>query len=291
MTDFAGGGGHSSAPARPTRYVVADLDFGIRAENPELAALLDHILGAFRAVGDPHDWYSFHPGDGSSHVVQRNGTQILRMSDHHLVGVFLWHLNQRVMLETRSALTVHAGVVSSGDRALVFPGDANAGKSTLVAALVTAGFDYLSDEAALLDLEGTLVHPYHRSVSLEPGSWPLLPGLRPAPPAGFPAPSDLWILPPDELRDSCLGAACPPGWVLFPRLAVGDGTSLQPVSRADALRRLARRSTNLAALGTPGFRSLVRTVEASSCWEIALDGVRTAVEELQRLVTDRGSDP
>lgn len=271
------------------RYRLADLDFGICAEPPELAALLDRLLRSFRAPGEPLEWYSLTPVEGAAHVVHLGDVQVLRMADHHLVGVFLWHLNQRVMLETTSTLTVHAGVVSHDGRALIFPGDANAGKSTLVAALVHAGFQYLSDEAALIDLDDAIVHPYHRSVSLEPGSWPLLPWLRPhAAAGGFPEPRDLWLLPAHEIAPGGLGAACAPGHIVFPRLAVGEGIHLRAVSRAESLRRMARRTTNLAAHGTAGFHALVRTVAASSCWEISLDGVDGAVDALRRLVTHRG---
>src|SRR5207244_10711784 len=91
-----------------------------------------------------------------------------------LVGVLLWHLNQRVMEETRSCLAIHAAVASLGGHAVVLPGDADAGKSTLVAALVADGFDYLSDEAAMVDLASNQVRPYARAISLQEGSWPLL---------------------------------------------------------------------------------------------------------------------
>lgn len=60
---------------------------------------------------------------------------------------------------------VHAGVVARHGRALVLPAATFAGKSTLVAALVRAGADYLSDEYAVLAADGR-VHPYARRISL-----------------------------------------------------------------------------------------------------------------------------
>ena len=66
---------------------------------------------------------------------------------------------------------VHAGVVAHGGGALILPGRSLAGKSTLVAALVAHGAEYLSDEYAVLDAEGA-VHPYPKPLSLRvtPGS-------------------------------------------------------------------------------------------------------------------------
>jgi hypothetical protein len=69
----------------------------------------------------------------------------------------------------RDYLFVHAGVVVWRDRAVLLPGHSFSGKSTLVAALLEAGAGYLSDEYALLDLNGR-VHAYPRPLALRDGS-------------------------------------------------------------------------------------------------------------------------
>ena len=79
--------------------------------------------------------------------------------------------------ETAEGLVfVHAGVVAVDGRAIVVPGPSRAGKSTLVAALVRAGAEYLSDEFAPLDARG-LVHAYRRTPTQRPDSpaaaWPV----------------------------------------------------------------------------------------------------------------------
>ena len=65
------------------------------------------------------------------------------------------------------SIFIHAGVVAHRGRALVFPGDSFAGKTTLVAALAKRGALYFSDEFAVLDADG-LVHPYPKSLSIRP---------------------------------------------------------------------------------------------------------------------------
>lgn len=52
------------------------------------------------------------------------------------------------------ALFVHAGAVSMNGRALLLPGASGVGKTTLVQALLHAGASYLSDDYAVLDIEG-----------------------------------------------------------------------------------------------------------------------------------------
>jgi hypothetical protein len=65
---------------------------------------------------------------------------------------------------------IHAGAVARAGRAIVLPGRSWSGKSTLVAALVRAGADYLSDEYAVLDSNGR-VHPFAKPLSVRaPGS-------------------------------------------------------------------------------------------------------------------------
>ncbi|MEJ7582719.1 MAG: hypothetical protein WKF43_01285 [Acidimicrobiales bacterium] len=73
---------------------------------------------------------------------------------------------RRTLAERSPTLVfVHAGAVAVDGRAVVLPGRSEAGKSSLVAALVGAGAEYLSDEYAPLDGAG-LVHPYPQDIRL-----------------------------------------------------------------------------------------------------------------------------
>jgi hypothetical protein len=60
---------------------------------------------------------------------------------------------------------VHAGVVGWNGRAILVPGRSRSGKTTLVAELVKAGAQYLSDEFAVLDGRGR-VHPFAKPLSI-----------------------------------------------------------------------------------------------------------------------------
>lgn len=65
-------------------------------------------------------------------------------------------------------LFIHAGAVEWHGVGIVVPGRSLSGKSSLVAALLRAGANYLSDEFAPLDREGN-IHPYPRHLSLRDG--------------------------------------------------------------------------------------------------------------------------
>jgi len=73
--------------------------------------------------------------------------------------------NFHVSQHAQSYAFVHAGVVAWNDLAIVIPGASRSGKSTLVAAFLRAGADYLSDEFAVFDGVGRL-HPFPQPISL-----------------------------------------------------------------------------------------------------------------------------
>jgi hypothetical protein len=70
-----------------------------------------------------------------------------------------------VALHAQGRVFIHAGVVASGERAILIPGRTLTGKTTLVAALLRAGATYYSDEYAVLD-EAGWVHPFAKALSV-----------------------------------------------------------------------------------------------------------------------------
>ena len=73
-------------------------------------------------------------------------------------------LRHAVATRARGRTFVHAGVVGWRGRAILLPGRSRSGKTTLVAELVRAGAEYLSDEFAVLDGSGR-VHPFAKRLS------------------------------------------------------------------------------------------------------------------------------
>lgn len=75
-------------------------------------------------------------------------------------------LNQAAATHASDAILLHAGVVARGGRALVVCGESGAGKSSLVAALIVDGWEYLTDEVAAIDPDGWKVTPYPKWIDL-----------------------------------------------------------------------------------------------------------------------------
>jgi hypothetical protein len=77
-------------------------------------------------------------------------------------------LDEAIIPRMPGLCAVHAGAVAWQDRVLLLPGKTHAGKSSLVAALLRRGAVYLSDEYALIDVEGR-AHPYPRPLLVRNG--------------------------------------------------------------------------------------------------------------------------
>jgi hypothetical protein len=81
------------------------------------------------------------------------------------LGLLDTHVHACVALHAPNHIFIGAGTVAHRGRAILLPGTALSGKTTLVAALVRAGCGYYSDQYAVLDEQGR-VHPYARPASL-----------------------------------------------------------------------------------------------------------------------------
>jgi hypothetical protein len=112
------------------------------------------------------------PGGGASdgdHILYRDETEIFRGPDlGGALGRFEDSTRFLVAESSPQRTFLHAGAVGYAGRAIVLPGVAGTGKTTLTAALVRAGATYLSDEYALIDERGR-IHPYPKPLSIVQG--------------------------------------------------------------------------------------------------------------------------
>jgi len=87
-----------------------------------------------------------------------------------VVDALEYELRMHVAYHSPTHVLVHAGAVAVGARAIIVPGGSFSGKTALVAALISAGASYYSDEYAVLDSEGFL-HPFPTPLAMRtPGA-------------------------------------------------------------------------------------------------------------------------
>jgi hypothetical protein len=159
-----------------------------------------------------------------------------------------WLVNQHVidgLTETETG--VHAACAQRGAEILLIPAPSGSGKSTTVAGLVRAGWDYLTDETAVLDNETLTVTPYSKPISIDHGAWPLFPEIE-----GLPRSEDSCLVPVARLGGS-VGFGGRVTAVVCPTFSDGREVRLEPMSPAEVVMALA---TSTFAFSSAGQRHL-----------------------------------
>ena len=141
------------------------------------------------------------------------------------------------LLKWRGLYSLHAAGVAAGGRALLLAGASGSGKSTLSLALARAGLEFMADDMVFLEAGGR-VHPFPEQLDVSPeaAAWfEELRGLGDVPADGWPK----HRVHVDEALGARLGAAAAPAALVFPAIAGGERSRLEPLSAAEALVELA----------------------------------------------------
>jgi hypothetical protein len=264
--------------------------------DDELGQRVDRILDPFVSPGRGATAYRLHDGGRDrltrfslfyqDELVAECGT------DSQLVEILLWHVNRRIVSSGSDYLMFHAAAAAKDDRVVILPAPTGSGKTTLVAELVRAGMDYLSDEVVAIDPESGLVHPVPKSLTLKAGSWPLFPAL--SNPSSRDGTDDLGTprhIDPRQLREDSISGPAMPSLVVFPRYAPGAPTRLRGLTPDESLVSLAENSFNLAPHGKRGLRVLCQIVETAPCLELVMGELGAACELIAGLLENAAPMP
>jgi hypothetical protein len=235
------------------RLSLLDVAIEVRGDRSAVrAALLE--LGSFAAAAADAADEDRADGDGA------DGRAVIGydLPAGSTAGQVLAELT-RIAVDHSPRLCIHAGLVSAAGGSIAVPGTSGLGKSTLTAALVQAGFGYLSDEVLAVPRTGGLPAPFARPLALTAGSWTAL-GLDPA---SRPAAGDERLVAPEQLGD--LGAPAPVRHVLLVERRPGP-PALAEVSRGAAVPALLNRSFNHFRDPAGSFQAVVDLLRRAQVW-------------------------
>jgi hypothetical protein len=169
-----------SPEGQQTAFEAFGVRIGVSTTDARVWSRLPELTPPYSQPCDPDDvqeHFSVATGDGSTFTVRydlRNGvvspwydaaSYVCSNTDLELaLGLLDTHVHGTLALNAPGNIFIEAGVVARSGRAILFPGPALCGKTTLVAALVNAGCLYYSDQYAVLDDQGR-VHPYARPLA------------------------------------------------------------------------------------------------------------------------------
>jgi HprK-related kinase A len=235
-----------------------------------------------RAVRGPRGWLrpqvNFHV-DGHMPFKPLPATQAFAMLE--------WGMNWCIATHGHHYLLLHAAVLERNGRAVILPGDPGAGKSTLTAALMLAGWRLLSDEITMIDRDDGMVVPLARPVSLKNRSIEIIRAFEPRAVLGDVAhdthKGTVAHLRPSDESVARMAEKARPAHIVFPRWKARAEVSLRPRAKADAFMHNATHAFNYSLLGRLGFELNAALIDACDCWDFEYSRLDDALRTFENL--------
>ncbi len=186
--------------------------FALRCDDPVVASTLDSVLACLPVAGAATHHISIvdrgarpAPEAEAPHAVDLrlyvDGEAFGRASSaQQAADQVLTRVNRLAIDHTPGRVLLHAGAVERAGKVVVIAGVSGRGKSTLTAAMVQAGWGYLSDEMVAIDPDTWRVEPFTKALDLSAGSLELLGLDADAGFTGYKHP-----IPPDRLGTTSTG--------------------------------------------------------------------------------------
>jgi HprK-related kinase A len=197
----------------------------------------------------------------------------------HAFPLLEWGMNWCVTQHCHQYLIIHSAVVEKNGQVIILPGAPGAGKSTLCAALVSAGgWTLYSDELALIDPTSGRVLANPRPVSLKNKSIDIIQNLAPnatfSPSVHDTIKGTVAHMKPEGINfdNFDLEQYGKAAYIIFPKFQKDRETLLSKVSVGNAFIRMAENSFNYHVLGHKGFSALSLLMNQVRCYDYLYDG-------------------
>jgi hypothetical protein len=207
-----------------------------------------------------------------------------------VVDQLFWHVNHTAIDSADDAILVHAAAAALDGRAVLLPARMESGKTTLVTGLVQRGWGYLTDEAAVIDPVTLRVSPFAKPLTIDQGSWSVLPELRPVRSAGVePFVSRQWHIDPRSIRADALAGDSEIACIVSPQYIAGATTAVEPLSKSAALVLLCESTFYLSRHGAAGFKALSELVRRTPTYRLVIGDLDSACRAVASLLHDANS--
>lgn len=264
-----------------TCYLVR---YALRDQVNPVNAVIGHLANdeTFTPTDVIDIWGDRVDGGHIRSQVYRNREPIGEVRRPALLGPFvkslLW---QSAVIRYNFLFYVHAGVVGTGESCILFPAPAGSGKSSLTAAMTRRGYQYYSDEIALVQRQTFRVPPMPLAICVKESGWEVMSKYFP----------NIASLPTHRRGDGKLVRYVPPpedaarhqpanvSRIIFPRYAKDGSTHLKPLRRAEALGRLLGECLALGQrLDRENVACIVNWMAGIDCYSLEFSSLDDAVE-------------
>ena len=226
-------------------------------------------------------------GVGSEFAFCEDGRERLRSGDAAIVlGALYVAVIERIRPGIEWFALIHGAALARDGNGIALLGSSGSGKSTLAAALMRAGFDFLSDDIVPLAAPNTAIVPWPLPLSLKPGSIaalsPWFPELEDAPRYRTKGLEARTLIPPPQAWDlEPVGLKV----LIFPRFVSGAAPGLTKLSPFEALERLL---SDRVWLGDPIIEQRVTSflswLERTPAYAVTYSGLDEAIELVEGVI-------
>ncbi|HEV2551848.1 MAG TPA: PqqD family peptide modification chaperone [Stellaceae bacterium] len=275
------------APAASLFGRLAGMNFCIRYEPDELRQLLEPALQHLVGPACSPDLAIDVRRDEAGWTV-RDGTRVVAggLRTNEVVPVVIYGLLDGLLRRSANSIAFHASAARRNGRCVLLAAPAGSGKSTLCAALLSRGYEFIADDVVLVDGMTLGLRGVPLPVSLKIGSWsPLMnayPQLEVAAVHLRPDGKAVKFLVPPAIAPADESHAV--AAVIFPRFISGTEVELRGVDQSLALHRLvSEASTPSLRLSADRFADLASFLRPTSCWELRFSALAPAVDAIDQI--------
>lgn len=266
-------------------------DFILRFSHQEIEQLVTPVFA--------HLAYSFTDQPIILDIVIRENKLLIVRNDL-IVEVFTnateivprlsFHVVDSVYRKIDFLIAIHAAALSLGNDCVLFPGNCGVGKTTLSAALIKAGFQYFTDDTAILDRKTLSVISFPLSLRIKEGSWEIIETMfQESFAITVHASSDgrkiRYLTPPEDslTRNKVTGGSVKA--LVFPKYSPESRTSIQPISRLDAIHRIQECGYDVGScLNKAKVVELLDWIKDVDCYEMNVGSLSEATSIVKRLL-------
>ena len=188
---------------------------------------------------------------GTPYQVTVDGVRWVPEAHHEVIDQLVYVIMRATLDAEPELLHLHAGYVAVGGKGVLIAGFPGSGKSTLVTALIEAGFDYFTDERVGLDRAGRLF-PLPKPISLVESSFSVLAHLDPARTGVGVVTNRLWHVPASAVREGSVTESASLHAVVFVQFDKNAPLMVTEVHPIEAARRLLSDSPDALRFGPDG---------------------------------------
>ncbi len=168
-------------PATERHYKFPRFRIKVRSHSPGIITHLDNLLPAALVTGHAPPDHSIdimeHQGQ---HLLLKKGNIVYSAATEQEAAVLAFREIAETACHRENWLAIlHAAGVAWQGQGLIMPARGGSGKTTLTAALITQGFQYINDDVIPIERGSTSLISIPTSLCIKQGSWEILKGWHP----------------------------------------------------------------------------------------------------------------